>query len=611
MYTKPRQPAKEAIVMPKGNRKKNATQDVPDLRDWIYEPALIQLKKRLDYPGDLKILNQFSSGACTGFALAAAINLLYSRYQKDTRVSPRMIYEMAKRNDEWPGEDYDGSSLRGAIKGWRNMGVCREDYWPFRMSRKGELTVSRAKEARNHTVGAYYRLKPEISHYHAALNEAGVIVVSSRVHSGWDAPPNGRIKKQDKVDGGHAFAVVGYDDKGFWLQNSWTEGWGLNGMAHWTYEDWIENVMDAWVFRLALPTPGIFGLRAINSRLPEKEARARPKPPRSAIAGHFVHVDDGAYKDSGRYWSTAFDVQQTAELVAGSEKYDHLLLYVHGGLNSPTDSARRVAAMRKVFKENRIYPFHVMYDTGMVEELKDLVLGKARAASGRVGGVLDWADRFVEGLLRKPGTLVWEEMKKDARRAFEPDGAALDALDRFLAQFRREGSSLQLHLVGHSTGAIAIGHLLRSLSRRQLEFQTCSLMAPACTLDWYEQAYLPLLDDSGRLRIREMTIYNLLDELEQDDRVTPLYHKSLLYLVSNAFEGDAEKPLLGMQKFSSRLIRAGDLPHIHYSNGATGNISRSTTHGGFDNDVRTMNHILKRVLGGTPVRPFRTEDLNY
>jgi hypothetical protein len=572
---------------------------------------LIRLKKKLDYPRDLKILNQYSSGACTGFALAAAINLLYARTEKDIRVSPRMLYEMAKRNDEWPGEDYDGSSLRGAIKGWRNMGVCREDYWPFRMSRKGELTVRRAKEARSHTVGAYYRLKPEISHYHAALNETGVIVVSARVHRGWDDPPEGRIVKQGKAEGGHAFAVVGYDDKGFWVQNSWTEGWGLRGVAHWTYEDWIENVMDAWVFRLALPTPSIFGLRAINSRLPEPEAQARPKPPRSEIAGHFVHVDDGTYMESGRYWSSAFDVQQTAQLVADSSDYDHLLLYVHGGLNSPEDSARRVAAMREVFKDNRIYPFHVMYDTGLAEELKDLVLGKARAAAARVGGISDWADRFVEGLLRKPGTLVWEEMKKDARRAFEPGGAASNALELFLQQFRRKGKAMKLHLVGHSTGAIAIGHLLRTLSRRQLEFQTCSLMAPACTLDWYEQAYVPALDAEGRLRIREMTVYNLRDRLEQDDTVTPLYHKSLLYLVSNAFEREREKPLLGMQKFSPDLILVGDLPRVHYSNGATGNITRSTSHGGFDNDVYTMNHILRRVMGETPARPFVADDLDY
>jgi hypothetical protein len=596
--------------MPKTKWKKNAVADVPDLRDWMYDPSLIHLEKQRQPPRDQKILNQYGEGACTGFALAAAINLLYSRAEEDVRVSPRMLYEMAKRHDEWPGEDYDGSSLRGAIKGWSNMGVCTEELWRYRVSRKGDLTVRRAKDARSHTLGAYYRLRPQISHYHAALNEAGVIVVSAKVHAGWDEPEDGKIEKHDKVEGGHAFAVVGYDENGFWVQNSWTDGWGDKGLALWTYEDWIENVMDAWVFRLALPTPSIFGLKAASSRLPEKEQVAATIP-RSTIAGHFVHVDDGAYKESGRYWSTAFDVQETAALVAESEKYDHLLLYVHGGLNSPDDSAQRVAAMRNVFKENRVYPFHVMYDTGMVEELKDIVLHKSAQAVGRVGGGLDWADRFVEGLLRKPGTLVWEEMKKDACAAFAARGAATDALDQFMQQFKRQGKEKKLHLLGHSTGAVAIGQLLRTLSRRRLQFDTCSLMAPACTLEWYEESYAPVLDTEGRLQIKDMAIYNLLDELEQDDTVTALYHKSLLYLVSNAFEREKERPLLGMQKFSDGVLKVGELPRIHYSNGATGKITRSTTHGGFDNDVFTMNHILKRVLGGAPSRPFTEEDLDY
>ncbi len=149
------------------------------------------------------------------------------------------------------------------------------------------------------------------------------------------------------------------------------------------------------------------------------------------------------------------------------------------------------------------------------------------------------------------------------------------------------------------------------VSRRQLQIETCSLMAPACTLDWYRDSYVPVLDEEGRLQIRDMAIYNLLDELEKEDTVTALYHKSLLYLVSNAFEREKDRPLLGMQKFAKDVPRVGELPRIHYSNGATGAITRSTTHGGFDNDVYTLNHILKRVLGAAPSRPFRKEDLDY
>ncbi len=52
-----------------------------------------------------------------------------------------MLYEMAKRHDEWPGHVYSGSSCRGAIRGWKNMGVCGEKDWPYGQEDVGELTV--------------------------------------------------------------------------------------------------------------------------------------------------------------------------------------------------------------------------------------------------------------------------------------------------------------------------------------------------------------------------------------------------------------------------------------------------------------------------------------
>ena len=39
--------------------------------------------------------------------------------------------------------------------------------------------------------------------------------------------------------------------------------------------------------------------------------------------------------------------------------------------------------------------------------------------------------------------------------------------------------------------------------------------------------------------------------------------------------------------------------------------SQSGSHGGFDNDIATMNSVLYRILGGAPTRPFSRHDLNY
>jgi Papain family cysteine protease len=597
--------------MVKRKRKLNANPDVPDFRDYIYEPALIQLQETITPPEGLKILDQYSEGACTGFSLAACINQLYRISNHDIQVSARMLYEMAKRSDEWPGEDYDGSSLRGAIRGWKNMGVCQESEWEYRTSEPGDLTVKRAKDARNHTIGAYYRLKPEVTHFHAALNEVGVIAVSANVHKGWNNPHDGIIEYHDKNDGGHAFAIVGYNDSGFWIQNSWGNSWGRNGLALWSYEDWNKNILDAWVFRLALPTPQIFGMRpGVTEKTSDAGKTKKPTIDRSRIAGHFVHIDDGRYKESGRYWSTANDVEETARLVASSNSYKHLLIYAHGGLNSPEDSANRIAAMKDVFKANRIYPFHIMYDTGVMEELKDLIWRKDLQAEERVGGFTDWTDRFLEGLLRRPGTLLWDEMKRDANDAFMSNGAGTDAINRFLNHFKKSGKNIKIHIAGHSTGAIVLAHMLNIMKRKNVTFSSCSLLAPACSVELYKSNYLPVLQNKHSAKITDMAIYNLKDKLELDDNVAAAYRKSLLYLVSNAFERVNEKPILGMEKFKHDIVYSGKKPTMIYSNGISGS-TRSTSHGGFDNDRYTMNHILRRVLKDNPARPFTEDDLSF
>ena len=51
-----------------------------------------------------------------------------------------MLYELARRYDEWPGENYAGSSARGAMKGWHKHGVCAETMWPSHATEHGRRT---------------------------------------------------------------------------------------------------------------------------------------------------------------------------------------------------------------------------------------------------------------------------------------------------------------------------------------------------------------------------------------------------------------------------------------------------------------------------------------
>lgn len=597
-----------------------AVSDIPDFRDRYYEPVLAPLDASIAPPSSVHILNQGREGACTGFGLAAVINLLNERRGYAVRVSARMLYEMAKKFDKWPGDEYSGSSCRGAVKGWYAMGVSSEALAPYRVGEGNwHLTVERAKDARSNTIGAYYRLRKNIVHMHAAMKEVGVVYASADVHSGWRrrAIRDGVIKRSTNMIGGHAFAIVGYDANGFWVQNSWGPSWGKRGIALWTYEDWQDNVRDAWVIRLALPTPQLWGRgRGRGNGAGGTTELFSRGPRRAEIAGHFVHVDDGKFHDSGKYWSNLTDVQETASCVAKSSKYDHLLIYAHGGLNSTKASAMRIAAMKEIFKDNRIYPFHFMYDTGLLEEVKDVILGKRSSTEDMVGGFTDWWDRRFEHATRRPGRALWREMKRGARASFEKSTTpGSRTMSSFLSAMRATGAKpKKIHLVGHSTGGILLAHLLQALVSQRLKTRvsSVSLLAPAATHELFDSHYSPLLKAAkSSFGIDKMNVYNLSEELEKDDNVAKVYRKSLLYLVSNAFEEQLDAKLLGMTVFAKKISSQKRLSFIQSHGANRGSRTRSTAHGGFDNDPYTLNDILKTVLGKKPKRPFTSDDLDY
>jgi hypothetical protein len=603
-----------------GKYKLTAIADTPDFRDYQYQPALVKLADKIDRPARLKILDQGTEGSCTGFALAAVVNLLRKRHGERGYVSPRMLYEMAKRHDEWRGFRYEGSSCRGAIRGWYNMGVCLEKSWPYVDNEPGHLVVKAAKEARDNTIGAYYRLGTRISDFHAALNEARIIYCSADIHAGWESPAKqtGVIPISDESIGGHAFAIVGYNKDGFWVQNSWGKSWGDNGTALWKYEDWQRNIADAWVLRLALSTPQIWHLPSEGgSDANRAEGLFKKTPTRAEIAGHFVHIDDGVFHTDGRYWSTPEDVQQTADWVANSDKYDHLLLYAHGGLINVAASARRIAAMKTTFKKNRIYPYHFMYDTGLLEELKDVISGAGKKSEDRAGGLTDWTDKLIEKASHKAGRAVWREMKRGAESPFDEGGAGRAVLDMFMQAFEQSGKPKKIHIVGHSTGGVLHAYLVTALATLypEIRIATISLLAPAGTVELFRDHYRPLLKtETANAGIDRMDIYNLSDKLELDDSVAGIYRKSLLYLVSRSFEENPRPAkILGMQKYSRNLESSLSNLNIHFSDGdvSDSKLSKSESHGGFDNDPTTMNTIMRRILRKAPKVPFTNKSLRY
>ena len=271
--------------------------------------------------------------------------------------------------------------------------------------------------------------------------------------------------------------------------------------------------------------------------------------------------------------------------------------------------------MKETFKENRIYPYHFMYDTGLLEEIKDVVIGKNREATERAGGLTDWTDKIIEHATHKPGRGLWRQMKMGARTPFETEGAGLLVLKAFLDELSKSGKELKIHLAGHSTGAILHAYLVEALATLapKLRINSVSLLAPAASNDLFKSQYLPLLKTpKSKAGIDRLTIHNLSKELELDDSVAGVYRKSLLYLVSRAFEENPRPAgILGMQLYNKPLQSVSDKLKFHYSEGRGSQHTQATSHGGFDNDVTTMNTVLREILRKKPAVPFTTQSLKY
>ena len=610
-------------------RSMDTRRDSADFRDRIYQPALVRLESRLiPDKGRILILDQGTEGACTGFGLAATINYLNRGRDLDEPVSARMLYTMAKHHDRWPGEDYEGSSARGAMKGWHKNGVCPEAIWPYDQERPGYFTHARQQAALRYPLGAYYRVLKKRADVHAALHEAEVVFATAAVHPGWSrVRRDGVIPDQHKTlaNGGHAFCILGYTDEGFIIQNSWGEDWGgvrlggqyYPGMAIWKYADFDRNYWDGWVARMALPVESLEALASGSIVEGARGAeRVEKAPRRHEIARHYIHIDDGQFDPKGDYPSSR---EETAELIkqavtdmaggAGGVKPGHILLYAHGGLNSVKSSAIRVSKWKNVFEENRVRQIHFIWETGALASIKDILFGKDEFASQRAGGFGDWKDKVLEKNTQSVGFALWKEMTEDAQLAFMKPANAGTQTIRFLANALKALPSAKrpkLHMMGHSAGSIWLGHLLqRWQALRGVPVESLQLFAPACTMDFYRSHLRASL---AATKVKALTHYYLDDSTEKDDTVAFIYGKSLLYLVSRAYQSKQNVvPIMGMDRYW------GDESHnrvTSYNTRDNPDRTRSKSHGGFDNDLVTMNQALSVILAGAPRRRFTEEDLS-
>ncbi|MDB5868985.1 MAG: peptidase, partial [Polaromonas sp.] len=661
-----------------GKRSLTVRKDPGDLEDRPYLPPPLGLLGAFPADADVErflpsytqaglILDQGQEGACTGFGLACVVN--YLRWVKAGHpaqmdsVSPRMFYNFARRYDEYAGDDYDGSSCRGALKGWFNHGVCLEADWPYSTAaQQQQPKYGYAQRAAGNTLGVYYRINTKaITDMHAAIQAVGAVYVSAFTHDGWNdvpqhsKPPSGHKAlpvipfggRPSETDG-HAFALVGFNAQGFVVQNSWGRSWGTGGFAVLSYADWLANGMDAWVVGMGVPglVVGRVSTRSTGAGGPAGGANQSLWWSEDQAYQHSVVLgNDGRIK---RYLTedelSRTLLHQAAGLpdqwfrtpAAGSRK--RLVIYAHGGLNSEEAAIQRARAMGRHFLGNGCYPLFLVWKTGLLESIGSIVGDAFRRQPVLAGGVGEWVsektDLMLEKTIGRPlARPVWSEMKENAELAFGSGRGGdllITALQKLVDTW---GDALEVHLVGHSAGAIILGHLLTALAARRAaeKVGTVHLYAPACTVQFANRHYAPQAELMKRLYLQILS-----DRVERNDSVVAIYRKSLLYFVSNSLEVDLRTPILGLHNVFNQdysgwdgtsstgeslkawrqaaaaagLNKAGRLTLVNQDKVtvALPNRQIDASHGAFDNDVAVLGKTLEIIRGGplpSPVDDLR------
>lgn len=421
--------------------------DRPDFRDYIYSVGLAPMPDRLDPPRDPQrlIRDQGYSRACTGFALAAAIDQQLAQLgRRSGPVSARMLYEMAQMHDEWIDRPDGGSSLRGAIKGFYQNGVCAEASAPWRFGeQQWFLTRDRTREARHVTLGAYFRIPPELLAFQSALRETGSIIVSAHIHKGWERSARRRVGKipyRKGSVGAHAFVLVGYDEEGFIIQNSWGPDWsvwnGQAGLAHWSYTDWAENLIDAWVLRLAPGQPKTFDLRA-RAALAAGPAGSLALPRRHALLGHIAHTENHGFVRSGPLGTGLEALRETALYLATDEarrKYTHIAFFVHDPFLGPEAAAATAGSLIGPLKARGVYALHLLHGLDEVETIRLRILMEAERIMARYGAERDALSAYIARRAGAVTSSLWSRFLSGCLTAASRGGPIWKAIASILIE---------------------------------------------------------------------------------------------------------------------------------------------------------------------------------
>lgn len=155
------------------------------------------------------VLDQGSTSSCVGHAWRQWLSsaLLMTK----TGPSPFDIYNEAQKADEWPGEDYDGTSVRGGAKFLQLKGHVKAYFWATSAAEVKQFILSRL----------------------------GGVVFGTNWYESMFTATKGYLKIGGSLAGGHAYLCIGYSKprNAFRFINSWSKAFADKGRFWLSFAD--------------------------------------------------------------------------------------------------------------------------------------------------------------------------------------------------------------------------------------------------------------------------------------------------------------------------------------------------------------------------------------
>lgn len=214
------------------DRINNLTQSPVDIRDYQFETLNIltsDLPDSLDMRNEiLPVRNQGSDGACVAFTASCMKEVQEKRdIGFNEYMSPQFIYNhRINRSTE-------GMYPRDLMRILTNIGSIPESMMPYQ--RYVKVTPEMLKYASNHKIKGYASITT-IEGLKNSLVENGPALLGIPIYNYgqhmWKQINNESLK------GGHAVAIVGWNNEGFILRNSWGTSWNGDGHTIFPYGHW-------------------------------------------------------------------------------------------------------------------------------------------------------------------------------------------------------------------------------------------------------------------------------------------------------------------------------------------------------------------------------------